>query len=91
MPVVSPGCKRWLAGLKLFALFDAAQPVVTLNDAVKRTDLSRSTTRRFLLTLHELGYVREGGNSFESSAKILHLRYFYSSSAALPQVTESGA
>ena len=61
---------------------------MTLSEVAKRTNLSRATARRFLLTLQELGYVRADGKFFELTSKVLQLGYSYLSSATLPQLME---
>ena len=75
-------------GLEVITSFDAEHPSMTLSEVAKRTDLSRATARRFLLTLQELGYVRGDGKHFELTSKILQLGYSYLSSATLPQLME---
>lgn len=75
-------------GLDVIRSFDAEHPSMTLSDVAKRTDLSRATARRFLLTLQELGYVRGDGKFFELTSKVLQLGYSYLSSATLPQLME---
>ena len=61
---------------------------MTLSEVAARTELSRATARRFLLTLQELGYVRSDGKHFELTSKVLQLGYSYLSSATLPQLIE---
>ena len=75
-------------GLEVMTSFDAEHPTMTLSEVAKRTDLSRATARRFLLTLQELGYVRSDGKFFELTSKVLQLGYSYLSSATLPQLME---
>ena len=75
-------------GLEVITSFDAEHPSMTLSEVAKRTDLSRATARRFLLTLQELGYVRGDGKYFELTSKVLQLGYSYLSSATLPQLME---
>jgi IclR family pca regulon transcriptional regulator len=75
-------------GLDVICAFGAEHPSMTLSEVAKRTDLSRATARRFLLTLQELGYVRGDGKFFELTSKVLQLGYSYLSSATLPQLME---
>ncbi|MFJ6415335.1 IclR family transcriptional regulator C-terminal domain-containing protein [Paeniglutamicibacter sp. NPDC091659] len=75
-------------GLDVICAFDVDHPSMTLSEVAKRTDLSRATARRFLLTLQELGYVRGDGKFFELTSKVLQLGYSYLSSATLPQLME---
>lgn len=73
-------------GLAVISAFDAAHPALTLSDVARRTDLTRATARRFLLTLESLGYVRSDGRMFELTPKVLQLGYAYLSALSLPQL-----
>lgn len=75
-------------GLAVISSFDAEHASMTLSEVAARTELSRATARRFLLTLVELGYVRTDGKHFELTSKVLQLGYAYLSSATLPQLIE---
>ncbi len=75
-------------GLAVISCFDAEHSSMTLSEVAVRTELSRATARRFLLTLQELGYVRSNGKHFELTSKVLQLGYSYLSSATLPQMIE---
>ena len=75
-------------GLQVIRSFDADHPRMTLSEVASRTELSRATARRFLLTLVELGYVRFDGKLFELTSQVLQLGYAYLSSATLPQMIE---
>jgi IclR family transcriptional regulator, pca regulon regulatory protein len=52
------------------------------------TALTRASARRFLLTLAELGYVREDGRRFGLTARVLELGYAYLSALSLPDVAQ---
>ncbi|MEX5269280.1 IclR family transcriptional regulator domain-containing protein [Kocuria sabuli] len=71
-------------GLHVITAFDDRHPRMTLSDVARRTDLTRATARRFLLTLEELGYVRTDGRLFELTPKVLQLGFSYLSSLSLP-------
>ncbi|MFI5776123.1 IclR family transcriptional regulator C-terminal domain-containing protein [Nocardia sp. NPDC051570] len=73
-------------GLAVIKAFDADNRRQTLSDVARRTDLTRATARRFLLTLVELGYVRTDGSLFWLSPQVLELGYSYLSSISLPEV-----
>lgn len=75
-------------GLAVISSFDAEHASMTLSEVAARTNLSRATARRFLLTLVDLGYVRTDGKHFELTSKVLQLGYAYLSSATLPQLIE---
>ena len=61
---------------------------MTLSDIARRTGLTRATSRRFLLTLVELGYVRTDDRLFTLTAKVLELGFSYLSSLTLPEIAQ---
>ncbi|WP_333619859.1 IclR family transcriptional regulator domain-containing protein [Dietzia sp.] len=73
-------------GLAVIRAFDAARPRQSLSQVAAATGLSRSTSRRFLLTLVELGYVGSDGSRFWLTPKVLDLGYSYLSSMPLTEV-----
>ncbi len=75
-------------GLAVIKAFDVSHQRQTLSDVARRTDLTRATARRFLLTLVELGYVRTDGSLFWLSPRVLDLGYSYLSSMSLPELAE---
>jgi IclR family pca regulon transcriptional regulator len=75
-------------GLEVIRAFDADARELTLSDVARRTGLSRAASRRFLLTLVDLGYVRTDGRLFSLSPRVLELGYAYLSSLTLPEVAE---
>jgi IclR family pca regulon transcriptional regulator len=75
-------------GLSVIRAFDADHPVMTLTEVARRTDLTRATSRRFLHTLVELGYVRTDGKVFSLTPSVLQLGYSYLSALSLPQLAE---
>lgn len=68
------------SGLDVIMAFDEAHPRMTLSEVASRTDMNRAKARRFLLTLHALGYVRKHQRYFELTPKVLQLGYSYLSS-----------
>jgi IclR family pca regulon transcriptional regulator len=70
-------------GLSVIRAFGEDSPELTLSQVAKRTGLARTASRRFLLTLRELGYVRLNGRLFSLSPKILELGYSFLSSLPL--------
>ncbi|WP_104204348.1 IclR family transcriptional regulator domain-containing protein [Billgrantia saliphila] len=68
------------SGLEVILAFDEAHPRMTLSEVAARTGMNRAKARRFLLTLHALGYVRKQGRSFELAPKVLQLGYAFLSS-----------
>ena len=75
-------------GLSVIRAFDADHPEMTLSEIARRTGLTRATSRRFLLTLVELGYVKTDGRLFSLTAKILELGFSYLSSLSLPEIAQ---
>lgn len=70
-------------GLDVLGAFSEARPRMSLADVASATGLARPTARRLLLTLAELGFVRQQGSEFELTPKVLDLGYAYVSSLGL--------
>lgn len=64
-------------GLRVIKSFQYSHASLTLSEVAELNDLSRASARRFLLTLESLGYVKQDGNRFGLTAKILELGYGY--------------
>lgn len=75
-------------GLAVIGSFDAEHPRMTLSEVARRTDLSRAAARRFLLTLEQLGYVRNDGREFSLTPQVMRLGFAYLSSQTLPDVAQ---
>ena len=75
-------------GLAVIRAFGAEHPELRLSDVARMTGLTRAATRRFLLTLVRLGYVRQDGNSFSLRPRVLELGYAYLSALSLPEVAQ---
>ncbi|WP_207842904.1 IclR family transcriptional regulator domain-containing protein [Williamsia soli] len=73
-------------GLAVIRAFDVDRPRQTVSEVAARTELSRPAARRFLLTLHDLGYVGTDGTAFWLTPRVLDLGYSYLSSLSLPEV-----
>ena len=86
-PEASPDFVQSLArGLAVITAFSAERPRMTLTEVAVCTDLTRATTRRFLLTLEQLGYVRSEGKIFSLTPRVLELGYSYLSGLGLSEV-----
>jgi IclR family pca regulon transcriptional regulator len=70
-------------GLSVITSFGQDAEMQTLSEIATKTNLSRGTARRFLLTLESLGYVRSQGKAFKLGPKTLNLGYAYLSSLPL--------
>ncbi|PPF82149.1 IclR family transcriptional regulator [Subtercola sp. Z020] len=89
LPGPSSGFVQSLArGLSVIRVFGKDQSRMTLSDIARATGLTRATTRRFLMTLIELGYVRSDGRDFALTAKVLELGFSYLSGITLPEVAQ---
>ncbi|HXD62488.1 MAG TPA: IclR family transcriptional regulator C-terminal domain-containing protein [Lacisediminihabitans sp.] len=75
-------------GLSVIRAFDGDHPEMTLSDLARRTGLTRATSRRFLLTLVELGYVKTDGRMFSLTARVLELGFSYLSALSLPEIAQ---
>jgi IclR family pca regulon transcriptional regulator len=64
-------------GLEIIRAFDAEHPRMTLSEVAARTGMNRAKARRFLLTLHGLGYMRRHDRYFELAPRTLQLGYAF--------------
>jgi len=82
--ILKPGDRDYVgalaSGLEVLQVFDAEHPRMTLSEVAARTDMDRAKARRFLLTLHALGFVRRSGRQFELTPRVLQLGYAYQAS-----------
>ena len=74
-------------GLLVIRALAAPQPQA-LSEVARATGLSRAAARRFLLTLEDLGYVRQTRGRFTLTPRVLELGYAYLSSLTLPEVAQ---
>jgi IclR family pca regulon transcriptional regulator len=72
-------------GLNVIAVLDTPEPL-SLSEVARRAELSRAAARRFLLTLRELGYVRQTGDRFALTPRVLELGSAYLSSLTVPEI-----
>ena len=73
-------------GLDVIRGFGPGQPVMSLAAAAAASDLPRPTARRILLTLEQLGYVRQAGGGYELTPRVLDLGMSYVLSRGLWEV-----
>jgi len=82
--ILKPGDRDYVgalaSGLEVLQAFDAEHPRMTLSEVAARTDMDRAKARRFLLTLHALGFVKRTGRQFELTPRVLQLGYAYQAS-----------
>jgi IclR family pca regulon transcriptional regulator len=67
-------------GLAVLKSFGEERPQQTVADVAKAVGIDRSTARRLLLTLTQLGYVEQEGRVFRLQPQTLQLGYAYLSS-----------
>lgn len=75
-------------GLSVISAFGASTPELSLSDVAKATGLTRAAARRFLLTLVDLGYMRQDGKLFRLTPRVLGLGYAYLSGLSLPGIAQ---
>ncbi|WAH96258.1 IclR family transcriptional regulator domain-containing protein [Arthrobacter sp. MMS18-M83] len=68
--------------------FDPEHPRLTVTQVAARSDMTRASARRFLLTLTDLGYLRTDGALFELTPRSLEIANSYLANLALPRVAE---
>jgi IclR family transcriptional regulator, pca regulon regulatory protein len=73
-------------GLAVIRAFGPDRERLSLSEVARATGLTRAATRRFLLTLVQLGYVRSDGREFSLRPRVLELGYAYLSGLALPEI-----
>ena len=73
-------------GLAVIRAFGPGRTHLTLSDVALATGLTRAAARRFLLTLVEIGYVRNDGREFSLRPRVLELGWSYLSGLSLADV-----
>jgi IclR family pca regulon transcriptional regulator len=77
-PPRSPDHVQSLArGLAVIRAFDGESGPLSLSEVARRCDLTRAAARRFLITLADLGYVRQTGRDFTLRPRVLELGFSY--------------
>ena len=75
-------------GLSVIRSFGHGNPTLTLAEVADKTDLTRPTARRFLLTLEALGYIHTDGKRFWIGHRSLLVASSYFSSRPLPSLAQ---
>jgi len=75
-------------GLAVLSCFDKNRCKLSLSEVARHTGFARATARRFLHTLHALGYVETDGKFFWLSPKVLNLGFAYLSSQPLVELIQ---
>jgi IclR family transcriptional regulator, pca regulon regulatory protein len=84
--------RDWIAGLEkgleLLRRFDENHTRVTSSEMAGLTGMTRTATRRYLLTLTHLGYLASDGKLFWLTPRVLHLSQAYLASSRLVRVAQ---
>ncbi|HYA45683.1 MAG TPA: IclR family transcriptional regulator C-terminal domain-containing protein [Acidimicrobiales bacterium] len=75
-------------GLDVIKAFGSDRRQMTLSEVARVSGLTRAAARRFLLTLVDLGYVRNDSREFSLLPKVLELGHAYLSRLSLNEVAE---
>ena len=75
-------------GFAVIRAFGPDHTHMSVTEVAQATGLTRAVARRFLLTLVELGYVRNEGRSFSLRPRILELGYGYLSGLSFPEIAQ---
>lgn len=75
-------------GLAVINSFSRERSSQTLSEVAELTGLTRATARRVLLTLTELGYVRQQGRAFSLTPRVLDLGYSFLSSLRVVELAQ---
>ena len=75
-------------GLAVIRALSVPAPGLTLADVAREAGLTRTSARRFLLTLEEVGYVRSVDRRFSLTPRVLELGYSFLSSLTLPEIAQ---
>ncbi|WP_338064145.1 IclR family transcriptional regulator domain-containing protein [Cryobacterium aureum] len=68
--------------------FTVGEPRQTVTQIAEKTGVSRAGARRFLLTLSDLGYLRNDGKTFELTPRTMDIGASYLATLSLPQVAD---
>jgi len=84
--------RDWIAGLekglRIIEAFSDVHPRLSPSTAARRTGITRTAARRYLLTLQHLGYVQGDGTHFWLTPRILRLGWSYFDSAKVPRAVQ---
>jgi IclR family pca regulon transcriptional regulator len=75
-------------GLRVIGSLADDSEALTLSQVALKTNLTRGTARRLLLTLESLGYIHFDGKIFRLTSKVLNLGYAYLSSLPMWKMAE---
>jgi IclR family pca regulon transcriptional regulator len=73
-------------GLRVINAFSLSRLTLTVSEVASATGLARPTTRRLLLTLESLGYVRSANGAYSLTPKVLELGTAYIAAQGLWEI-----
>lgn len=76
-------------GLAIIEAFSTAGREMTVAKAAQAAGISRASARRCMLTLADLGYVRQVGSAYLPTPRMLRLGDAFFDSSSLPQLAQS--
>jgi IclR family pca regulon transcriptional regulator len=76
-------------GIAVLHAFDGQPPELTLSEVAERADMSPAAARRYLMTLHSLGYLGFDNRRFRPLPRLLELAFPYFASSDLTRAMES--
>lgn len=84
--------RDWIAGLekglRIIEAFNDINQRLTPSTAARRTGITRTAARRYLHTLHHLGYLESDGQLFWLTPRVLRLGWSYLDSARIPRAVQ---
>jgi IclR family pca regulon transcriptional regulator len=75
-------------GLRIIEAFDDDHPRLSPSEAARRTDITRTAARRYLLSLVHFGYAATDGKLFWLTPRVLRLGQSYLGAARLPRLVQ---
>jgi len=84
--------RDWIAGLekglRIIEAFNDINQRLTPSTAARRTGITRTAARRYLHTLHHLGYLESDGHLFWLTPRVLRLGWSYLDSAKISRAVQ---
>lgn len=75
-------------GMRVLRCFDANHQKQTLSEVAQALSISRATARRVLLTLVDLGYMKQEGRHFSLTPRVLTFGFSYLTNLSLPGIAQ---
>jgi len=75
-------------GLEILQAFNQNNPEMSVADLADELNISRASSRRFLLTLENLGFLQKQGQKYQLTSKVMSLGASYYSSKPLAEIAQ---